>query len=165
MKIKLSAALALMAALGVKNAPNWDKDVMADRLRQVPERFAADDVPSEHAKLYSELAGLGADDTIEVIDDKEEKPAKPPGKGSAPEKKPRSRVAQPVDKFGCREGTISAKVNEVVSKSWKTDKQIAEEAGIDLRNARGRLYLATVQGLFEARRTIEYRLKPADAKN
>ena len=92
-------------------------------------------------------------------------PAKPPGKGSAPEKKPRSRVAQPVDKFGCREGTISAKVNEVVSKSWKTDKQIAEEAGIDLRNARGRLYLATVQGLFEARRTIEYRLKPADAKN
>lgn len=107
---------------------------------------------------------------------KEAAPAKPAKKEATPAKKaaapaapakpmkpaPKQRRGTPADKdkFGCRQGTISAKVNAAIGAGWKTDKEIAEAAGLDLAEARGRLYLGTVQGIFESKRIIQYRITP-----
>lgn len=66
------------------------------------------------------------------------------------------------DKFGSRAGSISSRVNSVVSTKWKTDEEIAKEAGLELRQARARLYHAAENGVFERERVIRYRIKPKE---
>lgn len=189
MKLTKTEAVAFMVALGFPKAPTWEDDVLASRLKATPERIKPNDVPEEMQGLYAELKGMDKDDKVILEGDKEEKkpapapskkpapaqtkksskeekeekPAKKPAPAPAPTKKPASKrrgPPAPLDKFGCREGTICSKVNAVVGAGWKTDKEIAEAAGLKLTEARGRLYAATVQGIFESKRIIQYRLKP-----
>jgi hypothetical protein len=63
------------------------------------------------------------------------------------------------DKLGSRLGTIANKVNLVISRKWKTDEEIAQEAGLALRRARARLYSGASNGLYERHRVIRYRLR------
>jgi len=65
------------------------------------------------------------------------------------------------DAFGCAKGTISHKVNGVLSNDWQDESEIAKAAGVDLDQARGRLYYAAEKEIIEYRKRIEYRIKPA----
>lgn len=87
-----------------------------------------------------------------------------PGKKITPkEGKPRAaaRPTVPRDDLGCREGSISQKVNAAVNNEWKDEKTIAADAQLDLEKVRGRLYYAAENGIFEYRRLIQYRRKQA----
>lgn len=64
------------------------------------------------------------------------------------------------DKFNCIIDSISGQVNAHLSRNFKSDEQIAEEAGVSLRQARARLYVGVKKGDFEVRRVFEYRIKP-----
>lgn len=68
------------------------------------------------------------------------------------------------DAFGCAKGTISAKVNAVLTDEWQSEAEIAKAAKLDLDQARGRLYYAAEEEIIEYRRLIQYRLKPAGKK-
>lgn len=91
---------------------------------------------------------------------KEEKPKAPKAEKKAkinkPAKEPRER-----DALGCAIGSISAKVNAVVTDDWKDEEAIIKEAGVTKNEARGRLYFAAEQKVFERRSKIEYRLMPS----
>jgi len=63
------------------------------------------------------------------------------------------------DRLGSRIGSIASRVNKVIAPHWKTDQEIAEAAGLDLRQARARLYHGAVSGLYERSRVIRYRLR------
>jgi hypothetical protein len=83
---------------------------------------------------------------------KEPKPAKEP-------KPVKAKI--PRDKFGCAEGSISAAVNATLTKEWKDEVAIIEEAGVSKDQARGRLYYGAESGVFEYRRLLQYRIAPA----
>ena len=68
------------------------------------------------------------------------------------------------DSFGCQLGTFSAKVNAIVSKEWQDEADIVKATGLTKDQARGRLYYAAEEGIFEYRRLIQYRLAPAAKK-
>lgn len=64
-----------------------------------------------------------------------------------------------VDKFGNRLGSIASRVNEVLTTEWQTDQQIADKAGVTLKEVRGRLYYATNSDkIVECERLTRYRL-------
>lgn len=88
--------------------------------------------------------------------DKSAKPAKPAGT-----KKP-TNGAVDRDEFGCRKGSISAKVNAKVNDEWQSEAEIAKAAGVTLDQARGRLYYGAEKAVFEHRRMIQYRLVPKE---
>ena len=100
-------------------------------------------------------ASLQAEKDEKVAKEKTEKAEK-----VAKEKAEKTPKA-PRDTFGCRIGTVSAMVNQVIGKDWKSEGEIVEEAGVTLDQARGRLYFAAERGLIEYRKRIEYRLLPA----
>lgn len=111
--------------------------------------------PSKHKK-DSELRKAVAAALEKVEKPKaEKKKAEKPAKAEKPkaEKKEVER-----DAFGCRVGTISAEVNSVLANEWKSEEEIAEEAGVTLVQAQGRLYYATEKGLLVRRRRTEYKL-------
>jgi hypothetical protein len=67
------------------------------------------------------------------------------------------------DYLGCKLGSISNKVNEVLSDEWIDENEVAKLAGVKLDQARGRLYYGTELGQFEVQRLVQYRLKPGTA--
>lgn len=69
------------------------------------------------------------------------------------------------DEFGCAEGSISAKVNAVLSDTFQTEQEIAKAAGVTLDQARGRLYYAAEEGIIQYEKRIQYRLAPKSKKD
>lgn len=95
-------------------------------------------------------------------------PAKEPAKRPAkkPAKKPAAEALTPpnakrgpaeTDEYGSRPGTVRAKVNAALGVDWKTDEEIAVEAGITVKQARIRLRRAKKTGLVQARRLFQYK--------
>lgn len=185
MKINRSVAVALMVAFGFSKAADWDNKKLSEKLAMAPEKVAEEDVPEEYQKVYKDL--VAAEGQIEIVNDvkapeaaEETEPAekpkakkKKPAEAAKPEKaeKPKApakpaKVATVVkkDAFGCREGTIAAKVNKVLGAKWKTEAEIMEEAGVTLDQARGRLYYAEVEGVIVREKLIRYRLVPKEEK-
>lgn len=78
--------------------------------------------------------------------DKKEKKTKPP------------KDERPRDDFGCVEDSIRAKVNATLSEDYKSDEEVAEEAGVTLRQARIRLRRLTKKGILEKQSVIQYKL-------
>ncbi len=64
------------------------------------------------------------------------------------------------DALGSRFGTVASRVNLAMNLGWKTDEEIAKDAGIKLRRARARLYHGAQTGIYERARIIQYRLTP-----
>lgn len=183
MKIKISQAVAFLVALGFAKAATWGQEKVQDRLSQVPEKVGTADVPEGFEDLYQSI--VDSKGKVEVLAEEGtadaaagEKSAKSKKGRSRPgpttgarietektkEAKPKKKPAPPAaekDAYGCRVGTISAKVNKVLSKDWMTEEELAEAAGVTLDQARGRLYYAAEQGVCEHRRLVQYRLVPA----
>lgn len=196
MKIKKSNLVALLVAIGFAKAPTFNEDKLVSMAEKVPDKVAKEDLDEEFHELYDKLADEEDDSPIEFEEEEggepgeesagetpakkknkpgKKKPAKEkaekPEKDDKPAKKkaaatPASKKDIPRDAFGCREGTISAKVNSVVSNEWQSEEEIAEAAGVTLDQARGRLYYAATEGQMEYRKRIEYRLvgKPVSKK-
>lgn len=104
----------------------------------------------------------------EAIDAKpvEEAPKKAATKKAASPKKEKSESKAEEkkvekDPLGCRLGTISASVNEVLLEAdgWTTEKEIIEKAQVTRDQALGRLYYMTEKGEVIREKVIRYRLK------
>jgi hypothetical protein len=121
-------------------------------------------VSKETTKIAS-LSGKTAKDKqpAKVTKDAAPKMAKPAAKPIKAKSAKPAREKTPLDSYGCREGTISSDVNLVMTNDWQDDVAIAKAAKCTLREARGRLYLAVVNKVFEAKRIIQYRLMPKKA--
>lgn len=124
---------------------------------------------SELLKEYKLPVIFRKDDTIEkcrkivqnALDKKAAKPTKEDKekKAAAPAK---PKVLR--DEFGCKEGSISSKVNKVLTTEWQEEVDLAKIAGVTLDQARGRLYYAADEGEIERRKLIQYRRLPKGAK-
>lgn len=101
-----------------------------------------------------------AKDKAAVAEPAEKPAAKPAKTKSAPKKPAAPAKVVERDSYGCAKGTIAAEVNQHVSDEWLDEKEIAKLAKVTLDQARGRLYWGAEQGSFEARRLIQYRIKP-----
>lgn len=177
MKLTKEQAVAfLKKGLGFKKASQWDADKIKSRLAQVPDKVTEEDVAEGYGDLYKKICD--AKGVVEITEDekpeketKAEKPekveAKPEKKGA---KKPAAKAATAStkevkrDKFGCRIGSISAKVNAAVSDEWQTEEQIAKAAGVSLDQARGRIYYAIQDGLMESERAVRVKFAKQPAK-
>lgn len=203
MKMKQSAAVALMVAVGFPKAGDWELSKLQSRINQVPSKVARDTVPEGFLGTYDDIekdAGSvivvaaegaaaednGADDQpkkkkSKTASEKSEPLDRSPGSGQEqPSKKKKSKRSEKItkatkvaksatdkavsqvkrDSFGCKEGTISAKVNAVLSEEWQDESEISKAAGVTLDEARGRLYYGAEKKIIEYRRRIEYRLIP-----
>jgi hypothetical protein len=196
MNINKTQLVALLVALGFTKAPDWDDKKLLDRASQLPVKVPEDDIPKEFKKLYGSIADCPKDEeltfeggarTLKAA--KGEAPAKskskkkkaaaeddaPEEETEAPAKSKKKKAASteaapkkthPVDEYGCRVGSISAKVNAVITDEWQSEEEVADAAKVTLDQARGRLYYAaTGDGkVLEKRRRTEYRLIPAKKK-
>lgn len=99
-----------------------------------------------------EKASKGRKSAVDkAIDKKGDKGSKKKEAKPAKEEKPR-------DAFGSTEDSIRGKVNATLSEEFKSDKEIAEEAGVTLRQARIRLRRLTKNGVLEKESAIQYKL-------
>ena len=157
MKVSRTMAVSLLVALGFAKATQWEKEKLAERIGQIPDKVSEDEVPEGFADLYHQLEGNK--EPVEITDDEGDSPdAASPAK-SKPEPKP-AKSKPERDAFGCKRGTISSKVNAVMTKDWKDEVDIIKEAGLGQTQVRDRLYFATEKGQFEYRRLIQYRIAP-----
>lgn len=143
-------ALKLLKMLGFPKAAEWDDAKLKARCASIPSKVKASElkelgVTDEGKKIYESLVAAGG--AIDLPTPEKGKKA-----AAAPKKE---AVAK--DEFGCKEGTISAKVNKVVGDEWIEEDEVAKAAGVDRDQARGRLYYACEKGEFVSRRLIQYR--------
>jgi len=195
MKVKLADAVALLVALGFSKAANWELSKVQKHIAQVHVKIEKDHKGlAGHEELYAGL--VEADGQVEVVGEAAEaapteKASKADKKKSKPEKAEKSEKSEKPakaekaekaekkkskpetngekverDAYGCKVGSISAKVNKVMSSDWVTEQEVAEQAGVTLDQARGRLYFGAEEGvgLFERRRLIQYRVLKAPSK-
>jgi len=190
MKVKLADAVALLVALGFSKAANWELSKVQKHIAQVHVKIEKDHKGLVgHEELYGQL--VEADGQVEVVGEPAdaapaEKASKVEKKKSKPEKAEKSAKAEKSEKsekkkskpesngddkverdaYGCKVGSISAKVNKVMGNDWVTEQEVAEQAGVTLDQARGRLYFGAEEkvGLFERRRLIQYRVLKAPSK-
>jgi hypothetical protein len=101
------------------------------------------------------------DDDEEPPADEDEDEEEDKGEKLAGKKKGKRKAERlELDAFGSRIGTVSAKVNAVLTDEWKDKKAIAKAAGVSIQQAHGRLYHASQDGVIEGRRSVvQYRLK------
>lgn len=178
MKVERIVAVAFLVSLGFKQAENWENDKIADRLRQVPERIDKSKVTDEgFLELYGNLAKLEAETELVVEGKAKAKPAASKeegakdGKGkpgakkpAAPKKEKPAKVEAPKDGNGFRLGSIRAKVQGALSNEWRTEADIAKDAGVTVKQARIRLRRAKRGNLAEVERLIRYRLPEKGVK-
>lgn len=184
MKLKKAEVIAMFVALGYPKAAVWEHDKLQSRVGQLPANVPPEKVPEEFKALYEQIANSPQDESIDLVDEKgkvkrlpvvqpkvegekkEPKPPKPPKepKPPKPPKPPKAAKAKkedvPRDEYGCRIGSISEKVNAVVSENWISEDEVVEKTGLTLNQVRGRLYYAQADGTFEMRKRIEYRIPP-----
>lgn len=80
-------------------------------------------------------------------------------KNQKPDKKKSGKAPRDADEEeGGTGGPIRTKVMAALTTEWKSDVEVAEEAGVTLRQARSRLRRAKRKGEIEGERIIRYRL-------
>lgn len=179
-------AVALLVSLGYKQAGDWDKAKLEDRLRQLPERVDKEKVPSEHEDLFKKLSELTDQENLTIegapaakdegkdskgkggkpaADAKDSKKgaAKAGGKGKSdkPAKAKKEKKVVEKDKFGYRVGSMLAKLSAVLTKDGQTESEIAKAAGYtdkDLKKVRGRLRRLKRNKVATAVREVKYSL-------
>lgn len=136
-----------------------------------PTAGGATEAPAETKKSKKKKPSALKGTHVDVGEDLGEKPRKPAR--SQAKKSGESKVVKAAkamtspdkkvdrDVFGCAKGTISHKVNAVLSEEWQTEAEIAKAANVSLDQARGRLYYGAEEKIMEYRKLIQYRLVPA----
>jgi len=188
MKVTKAAAAIFLVAIGMSRADTWGVEKLTEALKHTARNKEESEIPEDRRKSFKKLVEAG--DDIEVFDNgkapdpermkdakkkrvarlvsnqkshtknvksKRKKKQKPKHKAIKKDKKPR-------DSFGCILGSISARVNAVVNGNWMDEEEIAKKAGMSLKKARGRLYFAADDGVYERRRLIQYRVIPGAAE-
>jgi hypothetical protein len=68
-------------------------------------------------------------------------------------------TARPKDAHGARKGTVAAKVNAAMSKSWQTVAQIQEKVRAPKDSVKARLYSGAHKGIYQRQSVIRFKLK------
>ncbi len=120
-------------------------------LKQAPKRSKTDKAVDKAAKA-SEKGKAAATDK-----DDSDKPA--PKKAAKAKKEDEDEGAEK-DQYGCRVGSMRSKVYAAMGKDFKSDEEIAKEAGCELRQARSYLRNAARAELgIERVSVVQYRFK------
>lgn len=67
--------------------------------------------------------------------------------------------AQKRDYLGTRIGTVAAKVNRVMTRQWKTARQIQQESRQPFKSVTRRLHHGVEKGLYLRQHIIRFKLK------
>jgi hypothetical protein len=157
--IKRHELVALLKDIGFADAESWEDTKLCIRAPQIPKRFPLEKIPEQHWGVYAFcMTAMVSNDVVTLEVTKEARKAQFKARNS----KRTPRQPTPVDFLGCKVGTISAKVNDVLAhaSNWIDEKEIAEAAGLSLDQTRGRLYFAVLEGHFIKRTRVEYQLAP-----
>jgi len=154
-KVEQKVAVEFLTELGVKNAAKLSPAKISSLLLKAPTVLEETEVTKEFRDLFRRLKSAK---TIEIIGGETAPSVKVPSSSPGLVKEKTTPVRN-VDEFGCRVGTISNRVNRVLTKEWKDETVIAKEAGVSLEQARGRLYYGVQLGLFDAEKVVRYRLR------
>lgn len=127
-----------------------EKEVKSKNRSKKEKKASEKEVPEKKAPAAKAPAAKGKKDA-KPEETEPKKSAKPAAK----------REKGEVDAFNCRLGTISTKVNKVMTSEWMDEDEIIEKAGVTREQALGRLYYGREAGHFEVRRLVQYRLKKA----
>lgn len=176
MKVTKKEVVDFLVALGFGKAVGWKPSKLKDMLLKAPNKVTEEDVPEEFGEFFTKLnQSKGRVEFVEA-DGASEKPAvAKEGKKPKAEKKSKVSAKEEAkrDAYGCRIGSISEKVNTALTKltqksedkeGWVTEEEIAQEAGVTLDQARGRIYYAVEEGDMESRRLVQVRLAKKSSK-
>lgn len=146
MDIPRSKLVKFFKDVGFSQAGNWSKRVLLARLVKMLPVFEAEKeetwgVWADFVKEVLPVIREGA--TINIVEDLV-----------------KLRGLAEVDIYGSRYGSLGFAINRVVTNDWKSETDIAKEAGYPLSRARWALYSGVRRGFFEKRRRFEYRINP-----
>lgn len=162
MKLKRSAAVSLLVALGAAMAGKWTAAKLLGKLKKIDE-LVDDDTKLEGedaATLKAIQKANEAEGDIEIEDDvNDEDTEAQPVKGKKAKKDPEAKKGKrpttnakpnaPRDQFGNREGSQAAAINAVMTKKSQTAKEIAEASGFEAGRVKGHLAFLVGHGYAE----------------